>query len=220
MKERPLPENERKASPAKTQAKAERDAQVKHVAPMQTAASTLGNAAFQRRIAQRSAAPAEVPDETTQRIHAARGGGQALEAAVQQKMGDALGADFSDVRVHTGEQSHSLNQELGALAFTTGKDVFFGENQYAPHSTSGQELIAHELTHVVQQSTGAVTGGAKMTVNAPGDRFEQEADAVAKAAVATGPTAEVQRQELDPEEELQAKLVQRQELPEEEALEL
>jgi hypothetical protein len=160
-----------------------------------------------------------LPDETIRRIQGARGDGQALEAAVEQKMGDALGADFSDVRVHTGEQSHALNQELGALAFTTGKDVFFGENQYAPHSTGGQELIAHELTHVVQQSSGAVTGGAKMTVNEPGDRFEQEADAVAKAAIATAPTAEVQRQELDPEEELQAKLVQRQELTEDEAFE-
>ena len=64
---------------------------------------------------------------------------------------------------------------------------------------SGRELLAHELTHVVQQSSGAVPGSDKMTVNAPNDSFEQEADAVAKAAL----SQPVQRQEE--EDELQMK---------------
>jgi hypothetical protein len=66
-------------------------------------------------------------------------------------MEDAFGADFSGVKVHSDAQSDSLNQSLQATAFTTGSDVFFAKGQYKPTSPAGQELLAHELTHVVQQ---------------------------------------------------------------------
>ena len=170
----------------------------------------LGNAAFQRFVQRAGGGAAELDEATVERIDRARSGGQDLNTAVQKKMGEALGADFSDVRVHTGRESGTLSQELGALAFTTGHDIFFGEGQYNPHSAGGQELIAHELTHVVQQSSGVVPSRGKMTVNVRGDRFEQEANAAAKAAVTGSPAAAVQRQELPEEEELQAQLVQRQ----------
>ncbi|MGR3278880.1 eCIS core domain-containing protein [Acaryochloris marina NIES-2412] len=89
-------------------------------------------------------------------INSVRGGGQPLDAGLQQSMGQTMGADFSGVRVHTDAQSDQLNQSIQARAFTTGQDVFFREGAYQPGSRGGQELIAHELTHVVQQNGGEV----------------------------------------------------------------
>ena len=89
-------------------------------------------------------------------IQSARGGGQALDTGLQTKMGQAMGADFSSVKVHTDSQSDQLNKSIQAKAFTTGQDVFFRQGAYEPSSRGGQELIAHELTHVVQQNGGAV----------------------------------------------------------------
>ena len=85
-------------------------------------------------------------------IQSARGSGQSLDAGLQAKMGQAMGADFSGVKVHTDSQSDQLNKSIQAKAFTTGQDVFFRQGSYEPSSRSGQELIAHELTHVVQQT--------------------------------------------------------------------
>jgi hypothetical protein len=156
---------------------------------------TLGNQAVQRLISQRkSEEPTELDDDTADRIKQARGGGQALDSGMQERMGAATGQDLSGVRVHTSPEAGDLNQQLNARAFTTGRDVFFREGAYDPHSSSGQELIAHELSHVVQQTTGQVaSSGSKMTVNAPGDRFEREADSVAKSVTAPGAEAQVQR---------------------------
>ena len=85
-------------------------------------------------------------------INRARGGGQSLDAGLQKSMGQAMGADFSGVRVHRSARADSLNQSLGARAFTTGRDLFFRKGEYQPGSRQGQKLIAHELTHVVQQT--------------------------------------------------------------------
>jgi hypothetical protein len=94
--------------------------------------------------------------DLTSAINRARGGGQSLAAGLQQSMGQAMGADFSGVRVHTDAQSDQLNQSIQAKAFTTGQDVFFRQGAYQPRSRGGQELIAHELTHVVQQQASEV----------------------------------------------------------------
>jgi hypothetical protein len=85
-------------------------------------------------------------------VNRARGSGQPLEAGLQRKLGAAMGADFSGVRVHTGNQADQLNRSIQAKAFTTGQDVFFRQGTYQPGSRGGQELIAHELAHVVQQN--------------------------------------------------------------------
>jgi hypothetical protein len=84
-------------------------------------------------------------------INSARSGGQPLDTSLRQSMGQAMGADFSGVKVHTDAQADQLNQSIQAKAFTTGQDVFFRQGAYQPGSQGGQELIAHELTHVVQQ---------------------------------------------------------------------
>ena len=85
-------------------------------------------------------------------IQQARGSGQPLADSVRKPMEQAFGADFSGVNVHTDSQSDQLNQSIQAKAFTTGKDIFFRQGEYDPGSRGGQELIAHELTHVVQQN--------------------------------------------------------------------
>ncbi|MEH2008525.1 eCIS core domain-containing protein [Nostoc sp.] len=89
-------------------------------------------------------------------INQARGGGQPMANNIRQPMEKAFGADFSGVKIHTNSQSDQLNQSIQARAFTTGQDVFFRQGEYNPASRGGQELIAHELTHVVQQNVEAV----------------------------------------------------------------
>jgi hypothetical protein len=122
-------------------------------------------------------------DETASRINRARGGGQPLDNVVQAQMSEAMGFDFSGVRVHTDPEAHTLNRLLSARAFTTGHDIFFRRGEYNPGFGNGRELIAHELSHVVQQSTGRVnTSGSGMTVRPCGDAFEQEAEALGKWA--------------------------------------
>jgi hypothetical protein len=79
--------------------------------------------------------------------------GQAMPARVQAKMERAFGADFSAVRVHQGPEA----QSMGALAYTQGSSIHFAPGQYAPGSQRGQELLGHELAHVVQQAQGRVS---------------------------------------------------------------
>ena len=94
-------------------------------------------------------------------IARARGGGQPLPAPLRVRMERAFAVDFSGVRVHTGPEADNLNRSLQARAFTTGQDLFFKRGEYNPDSPVGQELIAHELTHVVQQRGGAAEGQVK-----------------------------------------------------------
>lgn len=98
-----------------------------------------------------------VSPDVASAISSAKGTGKPLEPGLQQKMGQALGADFSKVHVHTDARSDQLNRSIQAKAFTTGQDVFFRRGAYNPNSKSGQELIAHELTHVMQQGNQSTT---------------------------------------------------------------
>jgi hypothetical protein len=93
-----------------------------------------------------------VPPEVEARIEQARGGGQPLAVDVREPMERAFGVDFNGVRVHTDTQADQLNKSIQAHAFTIGHDVFFRAGQYNPEDLSGMGVIAHELTHVVQQS--------------------------------------------------------------------
>jgi hypothetical protein len=112
--------------------------------PVQTKATPLrrhgGDSAF------------DAPDHVESGIASARGGGSPLPDALRAPLEGSLGADFGGVRVHSDARSHALNESIQARAFTTGQDVFFGRGAYQPGSRSGQELLAHELTHVMQQS--------------------------------------------------------------------
>ena len=98
----------------------------------------------------------DVDTDVARSIQSAKGGGAPLHDGVRSSMEQGFGADFSGVRVHTGGQADALNRSLNARAFTTGNDIFFGQGQYNPGNSGGQELIAHELTHTVQQGAAGV----------------------------------------------------------------
>lgn len=88
------------------------------------------------------------------RIDALRGGGQPLSASSRAFFEPRFGHDLSHVRVHTGAEAGQLARSVQAKAFTVGRDVVFGEGHYQPASPTGQWLMAHELTHVLQQQEG------------------------------------------------------------------
>jgi hypothetical protein len=97
--------------------------------------------------------------DTEGAINRARGRGQPLPPSTRDEMGHALGADLDGVRVHADGGADLLSRGLKARAFTTGQDIFFRRGEYNPGSGPGKELLAHELTHVVQQTTEQTSPG-------------------------------------------------------------
>jgi len=92
-------------------------------------------------------------DEVSSQINATKGSGNNMDNNTQTFMQNRFGADFSDVKIHTGGEAIQMNRELNAKAFTLGNDIYFNERQYNPGSGEGKHLLAHELTHTVQQNS-------------------------------------------------------------------
>ncbi len=84
-------------------------------------------------------------------LNSSKGGGSPMNGNVQTQMESGFGTDFGKVRVHTDSTAVQMNKNLGAQAFTHGSDIYFNEGKYNPESDSGKHLLAHELTHTVQQ---------------------------------------------------------------------
>ncbi len=120
-------------------------------------------------------------------IHQARGSGQALDPTLQQQMGQAMGVDFSNVTIHADSQADQINHSIQAKAFTTGQDIFFRQGAYQPGSQSGQELIAHELTHTIQQGTSA------KVQRKTGDIANLPRDVIHKQMIGTSTTEDIQK---------------------------
>ena len=95
--------------------------------------------------------PSSLSAALSGRIKHAAGGGQPLNPRVNAEMSQRIGADFSQVRIHTDSRAVQFNQALGARAFTYGRDIFFSRGAYNPFSVAGKHLLAHELVHTVQQ---------------------------------------------------------------------
>ena len=114
-----------------------------------------------------------------------RGSGQPLPEPVQKKMESFFNTSFAEVRIHVGHEAAAI----GALAFTHGTDLYFAPGQYNPQSTQGQQLLGHELTHVMQQRAGRVRnplGAGVAVVQDPA--LEAEAERMGlRAASATPP---------------------------------
>ena len=111
------------------------------------------------------------------------GGGKPLDERSRSLMATRFGQDFGDIRVHSDQNAARAAEILGANAFTTGRDIYFGSGKYEPHSDQGQRLLAHELTHAVQQSAGRLPTNysldskeSSLTVGAADDSMEAEAD--------------------------------------------
>lgn len=167
-------------------------------------------------------------DEDRSPVHNVIGsGGSPLPADLRTDMEGRFGHDFGDVRVHNDGAAHESARSVNAQAYTVGSDIVFQSGKYDPASDAGKHMIAHELTHVVQQRNGPVDGtdaGGGVKISHPSDRFEREAVAnadrmMASPAPAAAPAgvqrvaddAVVQRQEEPAEEEETAQtFVQRQ----------
>ncbi|WP_018680462.1 DUF4157 domain-containing protein [Actinokineospora enzanensis] len=146
-------------------------------------------------------------EEERSPVHGVIGsGGSPLDAGTRAEMeGRFGGADFADVRVHTGGAATESARSVNAQAYTVGSDIVFSGDRYDPGSAAGKHMLAHELTHVVQQRSGPVDGteaGGGVRVSDPGDRFEREAVANADRVMAQ-PASPVQRVEGEGDEEEQ-----------------
>lgn len=92
-------------------------------------------------------------------IRNTKGGGQSLDSTTKTFMESRIGENFGNVRIHNDNRSAGMNQEVNARAFTVGNDIYFNRGQYSPSSANGRKLLAHELTHVVQQNSSNTNGG-------------------------------------------------------------
>lgn len=130
--------------------------------------------------------PAGGEPDIAQAIEQQRGGGHTLPQDIQTQLEPTIGTDLSTVRVHTDAKADQLSRSVQAKAFTTGSDIFFRSGQYSPASSDGQQLIAHEATHVRQQREGPVNGtpaSGGIAISDPHDSFEREADTTAQRAI-------------------------------------
>ncbi|MFJ4503114.1 DUF4157 domain-containing protein [Streptomyces sp. NPDC088864] len=146
------------------------------------------------------AAAAQAPAVQRSAVHdVLAGAGRPLHAPLREEMESRMGADFTDVRIHDGQAARASAAEIGALAYTSGNNIVIGDGGLDKHT------LAHELTHVIQQRQGPVTGtdnGQGLKVSDPSDRFEREAESNARqvmraattlpAASAAAPTTSVE----------------------------
>ncbi|MFW5766054.1 MAG: eCIS core domain-containing protein, partial [Coleofasciculus sp.] len=118
------------------------------------------------------ASEVEAAPNLEQEIDQKRGSGQPISNKIRQPMEQAFGADFSQVQVHTDSKSNKLNESIQAKAFTTGTDIFFKQGEYQPDNQPGQELLAHELAHVVQQNGSQVQAKTDSQVATKGNKLQ------------------------------------------------
>ncbi|WP_341716243.1 DUF4157 domain-containing protein [Micromonospora sp. FIMYZ51] len=194
---------------------------------------------LQRAVGNRAVGELVEPDSSPVHNVVNSGGGSPLAPEVRADMESRFGGqDFSDVRVHTDGAAHESAKSVNAQAYTVGSNIVFQRDSYDPSSAGGQHMLAHELTHVVQQRSGPVDGtdhGGGVKVSDPSDRFEREAvanaDRLMSTPAAPAPAAAMQRavehaghdhpvaqreEEMAEEDESAQTYVQRQEAGEEE----
>ncbi|WP_374119035.1 eCIS core domain-containing protein [Streptomyces odontomachi] len=158
---------------------------------------SAGNTAVARALQQADEAEPAVQRSTETSVHEVlRTPGAPLAEPVRRDMESRLGADFSAVRVHADTTAQRSAAEIGARAYTSGNHIVVGAGG------DDQHTLAHELTHVIQQRSGAVAGtdhGAGLRISDPSDRFEREAEANATRALA-GPAAPGAHDSAPPDE--------------------
>lgn len=121
-----------------------------------------------------------VSESVANSIQSSRGNGAAIDRQTQSFMANRMDSDFSEVKIHTNSEAVQLNRELNAKAFTVGNDIYFNEGQYQSGSEHGKRLLAHELTHVLQQ------GGSKIRAKEKSNLIQRYFDANGNAGSAIG----------------------------------
>jgi Domain of unknown function (DUF4157) len=119
---------------------------------------------------------------------ASNGSGQALDPAVRATLEPQFGHSFADVRVFSDAQADRMARDVNATAFTVGQDMFFRAGEYNPESMQGRHLLAHELTHTIQQR--GARPSKNLEISTPGESQESEANLIADAAM-SGQAVEV-----------------------------
>ncbi|MFG2910301.1 DUF4157 domain-containing protein [Kitasatospora sp. NPDC048286] len=146
---------------------------------------TTGNAAVVRMLQRNRHRQGDAEPVQLSAVHEVlRAPGKPLDGTLRREMESRLGADFSDVRLHTGSAARASAAEVGARAYTSGSHVVIGDGGGDKHT------LAHELTHVIQQRQGPVAGtdnGSGLSISHPGDRFEREAEANAHRVMSRRP---------------------------------
>jgi hypothetical protein len=143
-----------------------------------------------QRAAGNAAVAALVSDRPSPVLDMLAQAGRPLPSGLRADMEANLGHDFGDVRIHTDGRAAVAAQSIEARAFTSGRHIGFATGEYAPATNSGRRMLAHELTHVVQQRAGPVAAtpaGGGIALSHPSDRFERAAEAAAAAATSRRP---------------------------------
>ncbi len=107
-------------------------------------------------------------DTFEQQLNETKGSGTGMDTKTREEMEQGFGADFSNVKIHTNSEAENMSSDIGAQAFTNGNDVYFNKGKYNPNSKEGKHLLAHELTHTIQQGASGKANGSvqKKAVNA------------------------------------------------------
>jgi hypothetical protein len=137
----------------------------------------------------------EIPETSwlENQLNTTKGSGNPLPDESRSFMESRFGANFSDVNVHAGNQANILNRSINAQAFTHGSDIYFGEGKYNPESRQGKHLLAHELTHVVQQGNAPVSPKIqKENSSATTTSAQEEQQTTTSSATTTSAQAEQQ----------------------------
>ncbi len=121
-------------------------------------------------------------------------GGHPIDRATRASMESAFGADFGDVRLHTDSQAATAARDISAKAFTSEQSIYFGAGQHRPDTAEGQKLLAHELTHTIQQRSGRSELQSGPRISQPGDPLEREAEIMASRIDQAGHTDVVPEQ--------------------------
>lgn len=147
-----------------------------------------------RKVLQRHSAGKSAPATVPAVVHdVLRSSGQPLDETTRSFMEPRFNYDFSNVRVHVGARAAESAAAVNASAYTVGRNIVFGARRYAPGTSAGQRLLAHELTHVVQQSGTANNSGAVNTISDSKDTTELEADTKASEIINGPPAARIGR---------------------------
>ena len=129
--------------------------------------------------------PPDASAELATYVESSRHGGQPLPQAARGSFEARFGQDFGGVRVHTGTRAAEAAAEINALAFTTGSDIYFGADRFSPGTATGDRLLAHELTHTIQQ-----TGGRGLS---PASSAPENTDGSSESTTDASPGGDVQR---------------------------
>lgn len=123
-----------------------------------------------------TSAGAVASESISNQINSSRGNGSVMDTDTRSFMESRFGSDFGNVKIHTNKEALQMNRELEAKAFTVGKDIYFNEGQYQPNSDDGRRLLAHELTHVVQQNSKSHIYRKRIKVSSESTKIDPQSE--------------------------------------------